>query len=211
MAQSGPAFTIDWSQRLPGLRPVRKKASNRLLDNYQMLSADEEPRIEVQDDQSERQILQPKQAHYKRRIKVINRPMKGLFHYEERQVLEEKAKMRLAVGLGPNTGTRDWTVANSKLQQKIVYSERLRAFHKVFPPKMIKKEDAEQKPSAFEKAKMYGQQVIRPKIPADRVKQQKQRVEFEETSRFDDFETLDRRSRLLSHNVRLIKHGYEPF
>jgi hypothetical protein len=42
--------------------------------------------------------------------------MKGLFHYEERQVLEEKAKMRLAVGLGPNTGTRDWTVANSKLQ-----------------------------------------------------------------------------------------------
>jgi hypothetical protein len=38
---------------------------------------------------------------------------------------------------------------------------------------MIKKEDAEQKPSAFEKAKMYGQQVIRPKIPADRVKQQK--------------------------------------
>lgn len=70
---------------------------------YQNLAAKEEP--------TEDKVPE---AKVKRKIKIVNKPMKNLFHYADYEQLKADAKNQLGRGLGPNVGSEQWHLAKSK-------------------------------------------------------------------------------------------------
>ena len=100
--------------------------------------------------------------------------------------------------------------------KKELYSERLRAFNKVYPLPQQKPVQSERLPTVNDIVKNYAKNVPKPRKPIQSVEPKIRMRQLSEPfdgdpERLLEFETLDARSKLLSHNVRLIKHGYDPF
>lgn len=63
---------------------------------------------------------------------VMNKPMKGLFHYADRHTLDQHVLKPLARGLGPTVDS-NWKIANSKASASFKYASKIRALNQVCP------------------------------------------------------------------------------
>lgn len=60
------------------------------------------------------EIEKVQEVKVEKKIVILNKPMKHLFHYADYNKLKADAKNQLGRGLGPNVGSEQWNLAKSK-------------------------------------------------------------------------------------------------
>ena len=102
-----------------------------------------------------------------RRVKIVNKPMKNLFHYADYEQLKADAKNQLGRGLGPNVGSEKWNLAKSKQIAMSQFNEELRQFQlyqlrKGIHPKK-REESASKTPNLHERVREFVKFIPKPK------------------------------------------------